>query len=183
MDWTPDPTLQGPFAIIHRGAGIPVVFYFPLRPQFSNVSHPSRGVIHQTLDSNFLDLFPGNRATLSRVQLRGTFGYHPTLGGIGLYAHGSIHLRLLEGIYEAFNALDRDLHKKGKITVEFINLSRGYFWQVWIDNLSYRQSKEDPLMFYYDLTMVRLVDYLSPGGLTAPPSTALPGATGIAAVF
>lgn len=182
MDWSDDPTLKGPFAIVHRGGGIPVVFYFPLAPQFAQVTHPSRGMIHQSLDSNFLDLFPGKRATLSRVQLRGTFGYHRRIGGIGLPLHGSLHLRSIEAIYETFNALDRRLHQRGNIVQEFINLARGYFWQVWIESFSYRIQSTDPLLYYYDLSMARLVDYLSPGGPTLPPST-LPSSTSIAGAF
>jgi len=184
-----DPTLKGPFGFIFRGAGVPIFYYLPLAPQHFAVSLPARGQIHQTLESNFLDDFSGPRAVLAHVTIRGTFGYDVKGGGIGVPMPGSLHLRTLELLYETFNAMGRQLKAKIRATTEFVALSRLFFWQVWIDRFDYRITNQDPLLYYYEISMRRLQDYLSPaaiaqqGASALPSSTALPGATGLGALF
>ena len=175
-----DPTLKGPFAIIHRGGGVPIVFLFPLAPQRVEVDFPARGAIHQTLDDNFLDDFSGVRAVLARVTLRGTFGYSSRWGGIGLPLPGSMHLLAFEKIFETFNALSRQLKQRLHARQEFLALSRLYFWRVWIDRLRYSIQSRDPLLYYYDLSFYRLQDYLSPVTLATEGAAALPQSTGSA---
>src|SRR5262245_64898807 len=142
--------LQSPFAFIFRSGPIPIVFYFPLRPQSFSVDLPSRGTIHQTLDSNFLDFFPGSRAVLARVQIRGTFGYDKRFGGIGMYAPGMLHLRTMEALYETFNALSRQIHSMLRARCEFTVPGRGYYWRAHIDSLSIRIANQNPRPYYYE---------------------------------
>lgn len=184
MDLTSeDPTLNLPFILLFRAGPVPIPFYFPLKPQFATVALPSRGQVHQTLDSNFLDLFPGPRSVLAKVNLRGTFGYHNRLGGIGIDASGSGHLKTLEALYETFNGLSRTLAQRAQVACDYIVPGRAYFWRVWIDHFLYRQAKDDPLLMFYDLTMVRVFDYLSPGTIPRLSVSDLPGGSAIAAVF
>jgi hypothetical protein len=169
-----DYSIEGPFAIMHRGFGIPILFLFPLNPQSFVVSHPARGQVHQTVDANFLDDFSGPRAVLSRVVLRGTFGFNPRWGGIGPPLTGSLHLKAFETIFETFNALSRALKTRAGAVQEFIMPSRLIYWRVWIDRLDYRTESRDPLLYFYDVSMQRLQDYLSPGGPSMPPGLVPP---------
>jgi hypothetical protein len=156
-------TLQSPFAFIWRSGPIPIVFYFPLRPQQVQIEYPSRAQLHQTLDSNFLDYFPGPRSVVARVQLRGTFGYSKKMGGLmGVTpGTGAFHMKSLEVLYETFNALQRQIQSKLRAREEFTCPGRGYYWRVHIDSLGIRQANQDPLLFYYELSFFRLTDYLS----------------------
>ena len=156
--------LQSPFALIHRSGPIPVVYYFPLRPQQVAIDFPSRGMVHQTIDSNFLDFFPGPRAVLARVSLRGTFGYDKKWGGIGLSMSGAAHLKTLTTIYETFNALGRQIQSKLAARQEFTIPGQGYYWRVHVESVGTRIANNDPLLFYYEMSFVRLTDYLSPTG-------------------
>jgi len=156
-------TLQSPFIFIWRSGPIPIVYYFPLRPQQVQIDFPSRSQLHQTLDSNFLDFFCGPRSVVARVQMRGTFGYDKRMGGLmGVtYASGGTHTKLLETTYETFNALSRQVQAGLQAREEFLCPLRGYYWRVHIDSLGIRQSSQDPLLFYYELGFLRLEDYLS----------------------
>jgi hypothetical protein len=156
--------LQSPFILIHRSGPIPVIFYFPLRPQQVAIDFPSRGQVHQTIDSNFLDFFPGPRAVLARVSLRGTFGYSKKNGGIGLAMSGVFHLKTLTTIYETFNALGRQLQSKLAVRQEFTIPGQGYYWRVHVESVGTRIANNDPLLYYYELSFLRLTDYLSPTG-------------------
>ena len=171
-----DKSIKGPFAIMHRGFGVPVLFTFPLNPQSFTVSHPSRGQVHQTIEANFLDDFSGKRAVASRVVLRGTFGFNRRWGGLlgGPPFTGSLHLKSFEGIWETFNALSRELKTRAGAVQEFVMPSRVIYWRVWIDRLDYRTDSRDPLLYYYDISMIRLQDYLSPGGPSLPPNLVPP---------
>lgn len=159
-----DPTIAGPFAFIVRASFVPVVFFFPINPQFARVMHPARGQIHQTLGNNWLDDFGGPRSVLSKCILRGTFGQQQRLGGIGLPLSGNGHLRTLEAVYETFNSLDRALKARAGMVTEFVNVGRQQLWRVWIESLSYDIRSTDPLLYYYDISFTRLEDYLSPVG-------------------
>jgi len=162
--------LQSPFAFIFRSGPVPIVFYFPLRPQQVQIDYPSRAQLHQTLDSNFLDFFSGPRSIVARVQLRGTFGYSTKMGGLmGVsYLSGAGHMKALETIYETFNALQRQTQSLLRAREEFTSPGRGLYWRVHIDSLGVRQASQDPLLFYYEISFMRLTDYLSltGGGIT-----------------
>lgn len=168
-----DPTISLPFAIVHRIGPAPIVFKLPLNPQRVRWSFPARNAVHQTLQRNYVDDLSGRDSVLAQVTMQGTFGY---TGGsfFGLtLPPGSVTLKLLEGIYETFNALDRQLKRQLGATQEFIALSRAHYWQIAIKDFSYDMSNRDPLLYYYTLTFVRLADYLSPAGPSLP--TAVPG--------
>jgi hypothetical protein len=156
--------LQSPFMFIFRSGPIPVIYYFPLRPQQVSIELPSRSMVHQTLDSNFLDFFPGPRSVLARVQLRGTFGYDTKFGGIGIPMPGGMHLRTLQALYETFNALSREVHEKLRTRTEYTVPGQGYYWRVHIESIQTRIANNDPLLFYYELSFIRLTDYLSMTG-------------------
>jgi hypothetical protein len=173
----PDPTQGLPYAIIHRGHGIPVVYYLPYAPQKVDEVWRTRAQVHQTLEDNFVDDFSGPRALLPRVTIAGTFGYDVKFGGIGVPAHGSLHLRTFEAVYEAFNGLSRELKSQARAVQEYIDLGRLHFWRILIEGLRIRKSKDDPLLLYYELSFVRLQDYLSPVGPSLPPSTLTDGGT------
>jgi len=165
-----DPTLNLPFVIIHRVGPVPAVFVFPLLPQRARWTFPARGQIHQTMTSNYLDDFSGPRAVLAQLHLQGTFGYDPRAGGVfGVALHGSVHLKALEMIFETFNALDRQLKKDAGAVQEFLGIGRLHAWRVWIKEFSYEMRSTEPLIFYYQLALVRLQDYLSPVGPSLPP--------------
>jgi hypothetical protein len=170
-----DSSIKGPWAIMHRGFGVPVLFVFPLNPQSWTVSHPSRGQVHQTVEANFLDDFSGRRAVASRCVMRGTFGFNPQYGGvIGAPLTGSLMLKSFETVWETFNALSRELKNRAGGVQELIIPSRLTYWRVWIDRLDYRTESRDPLLYYYDISMVRLEDYLSLGGPSLPPNLVPP---------
>jgi hypothetical protein len=177
--------LQSPFAFIFRSGPLPIVYYFPLRPQSLSIDYPSRGMVHQTLDSNFLDFFPGPRAVLARVQMRGTFGYSNKFGGIGISMSGAMHLRTIEALYETFNALSRSVQSMLRARCEFTMPGRGYYWRVHIDSMSIRIANQDPLLYYYELSLLRLTDYLSPTGgnirdlVSSLSPAGIPGISGI----
>jgi hypothetical protein len=136
-------------------------------------------MVHQTVDSNFLDLFPGTRATLARLSLRGTFGYCKKRGGIGMTASGALQLKVLETLIETFNAVSRQLHQTLQARWDFVAPGRGYYWRVFVDRFSYRQAATDPLLFYYDVTLTRLQDYLSPSAFLEAPGQALQDLIGL----
>ena len=164
-DLSADPTLGLPFSIIHRAGPIPAIFLFPIAPQRQRVEFPARGAISQTLTSNFLDDFSGERAVLASVSLRGTFGFNAQGGGIGIPMAGSLHLKTLETIFETFNALSRQLKRDIGATQEYLGLARLHAWRIWIDKFAYDIASTDPLLYYYDIHFYRLQDYLSPVGL------------------
>lgn len=181
-----DPTLDLPFAIVQRVGPVPGVFKFPLAPQRVRVSLPARNAIHQTLTSNYLDDFSGPRAVLAHVQLQGTFGYHPTVGAIGLAVHGSIHLKVFEVIFETFNALDRQLKKNFGAAQEYLGLSRAHAWRIAIKEFSYEIRHDNPLLYFYSIQFDRLEDYLSPVGPSLPgltPGTSIPVADVLRGLF
>jgi hypothetical protein len=159
-----DKTLEGPFVLIFRGAGVPLPFYFPVPPQRTRVTHPSRTAVHQTLEDNFLDDFSGKRSIVSQVHLSGTFGYHSRVGGFGIPKFGSLHLLELEKAYETYNALSRQVKKTLNARTEYICLPRLYFWRISIDSLQVEMQSQDPLLYYYNIVFRRLADYLSPVG-------------------
>jgi hypothetical protein len=160
-----DVTLKGPFAFVVRGGLIPLgVFPFPIAPQRFTVTLPSRGAIHQTLDSNFLDEFSGERSVLATCTLRGTFGYK-----VGPF-YGSLTTKALEVLYETFNGLARETKAKLDARWEFLALSRLYYWRVWVQRVHIAIQSQDPLLYFYEITMVRLEDMLSPVGLAKKAS-------------
>lgn len=154
--------LQSPFAFMFRSGPFPVVFSLPLNPQQVQIDYPSRAQLHQTLDSNFLDFFSGPRSIVARVQIRGTFGYDKRFGGLmGInYAPGAIHIKTLELVYETFNALLRQWQSLLRAREEFVCPLRAYYWRIHIDSLGIRQASQDPLLFYYEMSFLRLEDYL-----------------------
>jgi hypothetical protein len=180
---TVDPTLKAPFAIIHRGAGIPVVFYFPLAPQDALNEFPPRVAVHQTLESNFVDDFSGRRAVLARVTLRGTWGFTARHGGIGIPLPGSGHLKVFETILATYNGLSRRLKAQVKARQEYVNLGRLHFWRIVIDRFTYRISDRNPLLYFYELSFRRLEDYLSPTGPSLPGRTSAPDVVGFPSPF
>ncbi len=182
-----DRSLELPWIIIHRMGPVPIPFVFPLAPQRIHWSFPSRTNIDQTLLDNVVNDFSGPRSILAAVQMQGTFGYDPVRGGaFGLSAHGSVHLKALETIYETFNALDRQLKRDKGASQELAILSRLQLWQVLIKNLEYDMRSESPLIYAYSLTIVRVQDYLSPVGPSLPtsiPGVNVPAASAIAGLF
>ena len=160
-----DPTLSLPWAIIHR-ATVPAVFYFPLAPQRATLTFPARGTVHQTMTGNYLDEFSGDGSVLAHVELRGTFGYNKKAGGaIGFATPGSVTLKQFELLFETFNALDRQLKRDLGAVQEYVCLPRQHLWRIWIKSFGYHASAQDPLLWYYQLSFLRLEDYLSPVGL------------------
>lgn len=171
-----DPTLKGPFIFLFRGGGIPVPFPLLLPPQHVKTAMVSRGAVHQTLADQFLDEFSGPRSTLVTVTIRGTYGYNR----VGL---GSLMHLAFEKLYEVYNGLTRETKARLKARQEFIALSRLYFWRIWIQRFEWEISREDPLLYYYSITLVRLQDYLSLTDPQLPESTAPADATGLRALF
>lgn len=178
-----DKSLEGPYFVIFRGAGVPLPFLFPLPPQRVRVSHPSRTAIHETLEDNFLDDFSGRRSIVSQVTLEGTFGYHARLGGFGTRMYGGLHLLEFEKAYETYNALSRQTKKSLQASVQYICIPRLYLWRINIDDFSYNQSKEDPLLYYYTLRFRRLEDLLSPVRPNPGALLPAPAASALASLF
>lgn len=176
--------LAGPFVFIVRGFGVPLVFKFPLAPQELRVFDLARGQIHQTVSDNFLDDFSGARAVLTRVQMRGTFGYSARTGGLygATKMSGAAHLRAFEAIFETFNALSRQLKNTAGMVHEYVNPGRLYFWRIWMERFEYQQNSRDPMLVHYNIAFSRLQDYLSPGGPSLPPNL-FPGSTQLLARF
>ena len=158
-----DFTLLGPFMLMARMGKAPLPpFVFPLGPQHFEVVLPGRGQIHQTVESNWLDDFSGPRSVLAQVTLRGTFGYQPGMFGTSFGPFGSITLRVLEVYFETFHSFDRALKTQTNMVMDFVATSRLYYWRVYLDHLSYRIQSRDPLLYYYELRMRRIEDYLNP---------------------
>lgn len=168
-----DPTLDLPFAIIHRFGPAPIVFPFPLNPQRCRWSYPPRLTVHQALERNFVDDLSGKDSVAAQVTLSGTFGYKGrSVFGVTL-PPGSVALKVLETTYETFHALDRQTKRDLGATQEYVGLGRLHYWEIAIRDFQYTMAARDPLLFYYELTLVRLRDYLSPAGPSLP--TSVPG--------
>jgi len=171
------------FIVVHRAGPIVVPFVFPMPPQSYDWDAKARGQVHQTADDNWLDDFSGPRAVLPRVNVRGTWGYPRRLGGIGLPMTGASHTKAFELIWETFNALDRQVKANMRAVQEFYDLTRLHAWRVWIDRVRFRRSHESPLTILYDISLLRLEDYLSPVGGLIPAAVTVFGAAALGARF
>lgn len=179
-----DDSLKGPFILIHRGGLAVAAFLFPMAPQSVRIEHAARGQIHQTLTGHYLEEFSGPNSVLTSVSLRGTFGYRKTAGGaLGIKVPGSVHSIALEKSWEAYNALSRQLKRDVLAVQEYIQVPRLYFWRVWVDKLAIFQDKENPLLYFYDLHMWRLQDYLSPVAPSLPPGITSGSALSLKGLF
>lgn len=166
-----DPTLTLPFALIFRIGPAPIVFPLPLLPQRASWDFPSRVSVQQTLGRNYVDRFSGKDSVLAQVTLQGTFGYHQgSFLGLAL-PPGSMTLKALETLFETFETLDRQVAKTLGATQEYVGLSRAHFWQIAITRFRYEMSEQNPLLYFYSLSFVRVLDYLSPAGPSLPTGT------------
>lgn len=168
--WTPTAhvglVLSGPQSTNGgaTGGSGDIASLLPVTPESIETDSPARTTVTQTLGGAWIDFFGEG---LQTVTITGHTGWRSLDGSMS----GADHARDLYALYKTYIDRMSGASDPSQISLYFVNGVDGYASRCTLTDFKSIRSKEHPLLFHYQVTLITLGDSVGTNSQLAPSAT------------